>query len=45
MVDDLASITPQTLQATAAKYLQPDKDWTLAVVPRKPGEAPPVAGK
>lgn len=45
MVDDLASITPQTLQATAAKYLQPDKDWTLAVVPRKLGEAPPVAGK
>jgi zinc protease len=23
------------LQATAAKYLVPEKDWTLAVLPRK----------
>ena len=26
-------ITPQQLQALAAKYLQPEKDWTLAVLP------------
>ncbi|MBS0283770.1 MAG: hypothetical protein JSS15_05055, partial [Proteobacteria bacterium] len=47
MVDDLAGITPENLQATAAKYLRPDKDWTLAVLPRGKdgGSTPAAAGK
>ena len=32
---DFGEVTPQVLQATAAKYLVPEKDWTLAVLPRK----------
>jgi len=32
---DYGAVTPEVLQATAAKYLVPDKDWTLAVLPRK----------
>lgn len=32
---DLTSITAEDLRATAAKYLKPDTDWTLAVVPDK----------
>lgn len=32
---DFGEVTPQVLQATAAKYLVPGKDWTLAVLPRK----------
>ena len=31
---DLASVTPAALQAVAAKYLLPAKDWTLVVVPK-----------
>ncbi|MGF7147061.1 zinc protease [Sphingomonas zeicaulis] len=42
---DLASITPELLQATAAKYLLPGKSFSLTVLP-KPGapatEAPAV---
>ena len=34
LVSDYMSITPQTLQATAAKYLRPEKDWTLVVRPK-----------
>lgn len=34
LVTDYMSITPQVLQATAAKYLQPAKDWTLTVLPK-----------
>ncbi len=34
LVSDYMGITPQTLQATAAKYLRPEKDWTLAVQPK-----------
>jgi zinc protease len=34
LVSDYMSITPQTLQATAAKYLQPQRDWTLVVLPK-----------
>ncbi len=30
---DLVTTTPADLQATAAKWLRPDKDWTMAVVP------------
>ena len=30
---DYAAVTPADLQATAARYLQPDRDWTMAVVP------------
>src|SRR3546814_9002949 len=32
IVGDLKAVTPATLQATAAKYLRPDKDWTMEVV-------------
>jgi len=32
---DIASITAADLQAVAAKYLIPDTEWTLAVVPDK----------
>ena len=34
LAEDFVSITPAQLQAVAAKYLQPDRDWTLEVVPR-----------
>lgn len=34
LVSDYMSITPQTLQATAAKYLRPERDWTLTVLPK-----------
>ena len=30
---DFGAVTPQVLQQTAAKYLVPGKDWTMAVVP------------
>ncbi|MGP7795072.1 M16 family metallopeptidase [Sphingomonas sp. CLY1604] len=32
---DFGDVTPDVLQATAAKYLVPEKDWTLAVLPKK----------
>jgi zinc protease len=35
LVGDMTGITPEALQATAAKYLRPDRDWTMAVLPRK----------
>ncbi|WP_253190410.1 pitrilysin family protein [Sphingomonas sp. LM7] len=31
---DIATTTPAELQALAAKYLRPDKDWTMIVVPK-----------
>ena len=31
---DLAATTPASLQALAAKYLRPDKDWTMEVLPK-----------
>jgi len=34
IVTDFTSITPELLRETAAKYLRPDTDWTLAVVPK-----------
>ena len=34
IVGDMTGITPATLQETAARYLRPDKDWTMAVVPK-----------
>ncbi len=37
LVSDMTGITPETLQATAAKYLRPEKDWTMAVVPKSAG--------
>jgi zinc protease len=33
IASDLAATTPADLQATAAKWLRPDRDWTMAVVP------------
>ena len=35
LAQDFVTITPEQLQAVAAKYLRPDKDWTLEVVPAK----------
>jgi zinc protease len=40
---DLAGITPASLQAVAAKYLRPDRDWTMAVVPKGDGPAKAAA--
>jgi zinc protease len=34
LVGDMTSITPQSLQGTAAKYLRSDKDWTMVVLPK-----------
>jgi zinc protease len=34
LVSDFTTITPASLQAAAAKYLKPEKDWTMAVVPK-----------
>ncbi|WP_262503879.1 M16 family metallopeptidase [Sphingosinithalassobacter sp. CS137] len=33
IADDVVGTTPAELQALAAKYLQPSKDWTMVVVP------------
>ena len=30
----IRGITPESLQVTAAKYLRPERDWTLKVVPK-----------
>jgi len=35
IVRDFAAVTPQVLQQTAAKYLVPGRDWTMAVLPKK----------
>jgi zinc protease len=32
---DYTRVTPADLQALAAKYLKPEKDWTMAVLPEK----------
>ncbi|WP_174293341.1 insulinase family protein, partial [Sphingomonas bacterium] len=32
--DDLFGTTPASLQVVAAKYLQPGRDWTMAVAPK-----------
>ena len=32
---EFGDVTPEVLRATAAKYLVPEKDWTLAVLPKK----------
>ena len=34
LAQDFVSITPEQLQAVAAKYLRPERDYTVAVVPR-----------
>jgi zinc protease len=44
LVTDMTSITPQVLQATAAKYLRPEKDWTMAVLPKAAGAATAGSG-
>lgn len=33
LVSDLGPMQPAELQALAAKYLRPDRDWTMAVLP------------
>jgi len=35
LAQDIALTTPAEVQALAAKYLRPDKDWTLKIVPEK----------
>ena len=34
VLSDFARMTPAELQALAAKYLKPENDWTMAVVPK-----------
>lgn len=44
---DLGRISPAELQALAAKYLRPERDWTMAVLPSDKvlaGAKPPAAG-
>jgi zinc protease len=43
---DLLGVTPASLQAVAAKYLKPERDWTMAVVPSAKAAATgaPAAG-
>ncbi|URW75151.1 insulinase family protein [Sphingomonas donggukensis] len=42
---DLTSITPEQVQALAAKYLQPAKDWSMVVVPEKAVSVAPSAAR
>jgi zinc protease len=35
LAQDYARVTPADIQALAVKYLQPDKDWALQVLPEK----------
>lgn len=35
LAQDYARVTPSDIQALAMKYLQPEKDWSLKVVPAK----------
>ena len=35
IINDIRSTTPAEVQALAAKYLVPSKDWSMAVVPEK----------
>jgi zinc protease len=35
IASDFVAITPAQLQETAAKYLRPETDWSLAVMPKK----------
>lgn len=51
--EDIGLVTPQEIQALAAKYLRPERDWTMIVVPEalaksgirqtRPAPPPPVA--
>ena len=34
LAQDFVSITPAQLQEVAKRYLRPDRDWTMAVMPR-----------
>lgn len=42
---DIARTTPQLLQATAQKYLRPEADWTMAVLPKAAVKQPAVGAK
>ena len=42
LVSDFVSITPAQLQDVAARYLRPERDWTMAVVPK--GKEAAVSG-
>ena len=35
LVADYAAVTPEQIKATAEKYLRPERDWTMKVVPAK----------
>jgi zinc protease len=45
IIRDLKGVTAADLQATAAKYLRPDKDWTMDVVPEKAAAAMKAQGR
>jgi zinc protease len=40
---DVMGATPADIQALAARYLRPDTDWTLAVVPKGKAESAAVS--
>ena len=35
IINDIRGTTPEELQALAAKYLVPSKDWSMQVLPEK----------
>ncbi|HEX8388674.1 MAG TPA: insulinase family protein [Sphingomonas sp.] len=37
IAEDYVRVTPEQLRDTAAKYLRPERDWTMAVVPKGKG--------
>jgi len=46
VVSDVATTTPAEVQALAAKYLRPEKDWTMVVLPTpKAAPAKPVIAR
>lgn len=40
LAPDISGLTPAVLQQVAAKYLRPEADWTMAVVPKSLAPAP-----
>jgi zinc protease len=39
LAPDIGRVTPAEIQALAVKYLRPERDWSLVVVPEKPAVA------
>lgn len=43
LANDFRAVTPASLQATAQKYLRPESDWSMIVLPREAKAAVPAA--